>query len=108
MIQKFFLIIIFIVNSSYGSDLKEFLSYCGYGTAIGSGLGLASLAFEKKPNESYVNIARGASLGLYAGIALGITNWRQGESLKNKESQLTKFWFSPVENGAIANVSYEF
>lgn len=42
-----------------------------YGTATGALLGMASLAFVGDPAGSMGNIARGASLGLYAGIGIG-------------------------------------
>lgn len=35
-------------------------------------MGAASLAFAEKPGESLNRVARGASIGLYAGILLGI------------------------------------
>lgn len=65
------LLVVTFSSLSHGEELKKFLTSCGYGTLAGAGLGLASLVFEKKPNESYGNIARGASLGLYAGIGYG-------------------------------------
>lgn len=64
--------LIFNFQMVKAEELKTFLRSCGYGTLIGAGVGLASLVFEKKPNESYNNIARGASLGLYAGIGVGL------------------------------------
>jgi len=46
---------------------KAFLTIAGYGTAGGALLGFASLAF----GNSTRAIAKGASLGLYAGILFG-------------------------------------
>jgi hypothetical protein len=66
------LLLVFFSQAAFSQDLKRFLKSCGYGTMAGAGLGLASLVFEKKPNESYGNIPRGASLGLYGGIAYGL------------------------------------
>ncbi|MFP5519622.1 MAG: hypothetical protein ACLGGX_06940 [Bdellovibrionia bacterium] len=57
-----------------------FLKSCAYGTMGGAALGLASLALVDKPSEHTANVARGASLGLYAGIAYG---WYQ---LQNEDS----------------------
>lgn len=51
--------------------MKEFLTTCAYGTIGGALVGAASLAFTDKPDGSLNNIARGASLGLYAGILFG-------------------------------------
>ena len=45
---------------------------CAYGTGIGAGAGLISLAFTDDPGSKVSNVARGASLGLYAGIAMGL------------------------------------
>jgi hypothetical protein len=38
----------------------------------GTLVGMASLAFTNKPGDSLNRVARGASLGLYTGILLGI------------------------------------
>lgn len=47
--------------------LKMMLTMAGYGAVGGALLGTASLAFDSKPRA----VAKGASLGLYAGILLG-------------------------------------
>lgn len=54
------------------SDLKSFLKYSAYGAMGGAVAGVASLALTDKPSDHTGNIARGASLGLYAGIGYGI------------------------------------
>lgn len=51
---------------------REFIMSVTYGTLAGTLLGVASLAFEDKPSNKLQNVARGASLGLYAGILLGL------------------------------------
>lgn len=51
---------------------KEFLMSVTYGTLAGTLLGTASLAFTDKPGDKLQRIARGASLGLYFGILLGL------------------------------------
>ena len=48
-------------------ETKAFLIICGYGTVGGALLGLASMAFGGKA----INIAKGASVGLYSGILFG-------------------------------------
>ena len=53
-------------------DMSVFLKSCGYGTLGGAALGAVSLAFVDNPNSKVSNIAKGASLGLYAGIGYGI------------------------------------
>lgn len=60
-----------MTTTSSAADFATFLKSCGMGAAMGAGIGLVSLAAENKPSEHYANISRGASLGLYAGIAYG-------------------------------------
>ena len=86
-----------------GEEIKTFLSACGYGTLTGAGLGLASLVFEKKPNESYGNIARGASLGLYGGMLYGwmLLNQKQSanQDLTQKKAENPfAFWLFPANS----------
>ncbi len=54
------------------ATLKPFLSACGWGVVGGAAAGVASLAFVDKPSESWNNVTKGASLGLYAGIGYGL------------------------------------
>ena len=65
------IIILTLTSSCYAADISTFLKSCGMGVAIGAGIGLVSLAAENKPSEHYASITRGASLGLYGGIAYG-------------------------------------
>lgn len=51
---------------------REFMMSVTYGTLAGGLLGTASLAFTDKPGDKLQRIARGASLGLYFGILLGL------------------------------------
>lgn len=57
---------------SYADSTKEFLMACTYGVLTGTLVGAATLAFRDKPGDNLKSIARGASLGLYAGILLGV------------------------------------
>lgn len=50
---------------------KEFIMSCTYGVLAGTLVGAATLAFEEQPGENLNKVARGASLGLYLGMALG-------------------------------------
>lgn len=50
---------------------REFLLSCTYGVLAGALVGAASLAVEDDPGSKIHRVARGASLGLYAGILLG-------------------------------------
>lgn len=51
---------------------REFIMSCTYGVLAGTLVGAASLAFVKKPGDNMQRVARGASLGLYSGILLGL------------------------------------
>lgn len=51
---------------------REFVMSCTYGVLAGTLVGVASLAFTKKPSDNMYRVARGASLGLYTGIFLGL------------------------------------
>ncbi|MBX9769048.1 MAG: hypothetical protein K2X47_17365 [Bdellovibrionales bacterium] len=55
----------------HADTTREFVTSCVYGTIAGTLVGVASLAFTSQPGENLRNVARGASLGLYAGILLG-------------------------------------
>jgi hypothetical protein len=52
--------------------MKEFIMACTYGVLAGTLVGASTLAFESRPGDSLSSVARGASLGLYAGMALGV------------------------------------
>jgi hypothetical protein len=54
------------------AELRDFLMSCAYGTAAGALVGLATLAFSEDPSKNFSNVAKGASLGLYAGIGMGL------------------------------------
>lgn len=64
----------------WAKDLRGFLQNCAWGTLGGATAGVVSLVFVDKPSQSWGNVARGASLGLYAGIAYGLIQM-------NKESK---------------------
>lgn len=54
------------------SSGREFIMSCTYGVMAGTLVGAASLAFVSKPSDSLNRVARGASIGLYTGILLGL------------------------------------
>lgn len=54
------------------SSGKEFMMSCTYGVLAGTIVGAGMLAFTQKPGDNVNLIYRGASLGLYAGILLGL------------------------------------
>lgn len=60
-------------SSSEGNyAMKEFMRSATYGVMAGTLVGAATLAFTDQPGENLNRVARGASLGLYAGIILGL------------------------------------
>ncbi|MES2769336.1 MAG: hypothetical protein V4596_09330 [Bdellovibrionota bacterium] len=63
---------VFPVQEAKADPGREFLMSITYGTLAGTLLGTASLAFTDKPGDKLQRIARGASLGLYFGILLGL------------------------------------
>lgn len=61
------------VPANYQSNpAKEFIMSCTYGVLAGTLVGTAILAFEDQPGDNLNKVARGASIGLYAGILLGL------------------------------------
>ena len=52
--------------------MREFIMSCTYGVLAGTLVGAAMLAFTDQPGDNLNKVARGASLGLYAGIMLGV------------------------------------
>lgn len=75
--------------------MQEFLMSCAYGTLAGSLLGLATLAFTEDPSSHFNNVAKGASLGLYAGIGLGAYLAQQTPEISGRAEQ-GKFALSPL------------
>ena len=63
---------LFISLPAKANPEREFIMSCTYGVLAGTLVGAASLAFVDKPGDNLQRVARGASLGLYAGIALGV------------------------------------
>lgn len=68
-----FSILISLVSpaTAKADDTRDFVMSCTYGVLAGTLVGAASLSFTNKPGDKLYRIARGASLGLYAGILLG-------------------------------------
>lgn len=67
---------------------RDFLVSCSYGVLAGTLVGAASLAFSNKPGENLNRVARGASLGLYAGILLGFYVVYGGPSAEDDMSDI--------------------
>jgi len=65
-------VVLLVPRSVYADAAKELFMSSAYGVLAGTLVGAASLAFTDQPGSNLKNIARGASLGLYAGILLGL------------------------------------
>ncbi len=61
-----------VAQTSERGSSKEFVMSCTYGVLAGTLVGAAMLAFTDQPGENLSKVARGASLGLYTGILLGL------------------------------------
>lgn len=61
-----------LANNQASNPTREFVMSCTYGVLAGTLVGAASLAFTDKPSDNLNKVARGASLGLYTGILLGL------------------------------------
>ncbi|MBC86921.1 MAG: hypothetical protein CL677_07050 [Bdellovibrionaceae bacterium] len=68
----FLMIFMFAAPQAFANPTKDFIRACTYGVLTGTLVGAASLAFEDQPGENLQQVARGASLGLYLGIGLGL------------------------------------
>jgi hypothetical protein len=76
---------IFAMNTAAhaaSNNMTTFLKSCAYGTLGGAAIGLGSLAVSENPSGKMSNVARGASLGLYAGIAYGLYTINQKKDAK--------------------------
>ena len=64
-------VLAFAPQKANAEPMREFIMSCTYGVLAGTLVGGASLAFSDKPGDNLNKVARGASIGLYAGILLG-------------------------------------
>lgn len=78
--------ILMAAPAARAAEIQTFLQSCGWGTLAGMAVGTLSLAFEDKPSEHTINIARGASLGLYGGIFYGLAEMQRDK--RDRESVL--------------------
>lgn len=57
---------------AHADTTREFMMSAAYGALAGTLVGAATLAFSDHPGDNLNKVARGASLGLYVGIMLGL------------------------------------
>ncbi len=103
---------------SENTNSKEFIASCMYGVLAGTLVGAASLAFTDRPGDNLNRVARGASLGLYTGIALGlyVVYIVPGLNSESEEDPVAKVPFSiaptagltSVPDGAVAQWTIRF
>lgn len=99
---------------------KDFVMSCTYGVLAGTLVGTATLAFADKPGDNLNRIARGASIGLYAGILLGLYVVNLSNSPPPEEDtppanvQIPRLQISPIisdrgfEGGAVQYSLFKF
>lgn len=88
-------------------DLALFLKSSAYGAAFGAGAGLTSLAFSDQPSKNLNQVARGASLGLYVGMAVGFYLVNQRSESINSNASKIPFWILPQTQGLAVGLSFE-
>lgn len=59
-------------TGAQAAELRTVLMSSAYGAGAGALVGVTALAFSDNPSQNLNMVARGASLGLYAGLAVGI------------------------------------
>ena len=92
---------------AHASKMREFMISVTYGTLTGTIIGAASLAFTEKPGDKLYRIARGASLGLYSGIALGyyVTSVYPNSQEEVPEMENYPEAEAPMETGYLMNLA---
>lgn len=90
----------FATSICRADDMTVFLKSCAVGTAAGALVGLATVALSENPNDRTGNIARGASLGLYAGIGFGLYTLYGPQRGQMEFTQAPKnpVWFSALHS----------
>ena len=75
-----FLVLLMSINTKAqdrSADMRFFLKSSGYGALFGALAGTVSLVFEDKMGDHSINVARGTSLGLYAGMIYGYSHMNE-------------------------------
>ena len=76
--------------------MSIFMKSCAFGTAAGAVLGLAALAVSENPGEQTNTVARGASLGLYAGIGFGLYTLYGTPGQRTADYSQNQIWLTPL------------
>jgi len=83
--------ILFQSSIASADSTKDFVMSCTYGVLAGTLVGTATLAFTNNPGNNLNNIARGASIGLYAGILLGLYVVNLSSAPADEEGSATSY-----------------
>ncbi len=84
---------------------REFIMSCTYGVMAGTLVGAATLAFSSSPASNLQNVARGASIGLYLGIALGYyTAYLLPKQIEQQQQNL----INSETNGSVSSDDFQF
>ena len=85
--------------TAQAEPMREFIMSCSYGVLAGTLVGAATLAFSDKPGDNLNKVARGASLGLYAGLLLGlyVVYGVPNQEEANIRDQLGSEKYKPIE-----------
>lgn len=98
-----------IFSSTSQASVRQFIKTCAWGVVVGATAGVASLALVDKPEDNLSNIAKGASLGLYGGIAYGLY---QHNLEKKQEAGLVsiapRFYEKKLEGFEVSSVVWSF
>ena len=86
-------------------NLNTFLTSSAYGAGAGALVGVASIAFDSDPSGKIGNIARGASLGLYCGIAWGLYQIYRPAKVKNDYIYGSVFVLPEFDKGHLAGLN---
>lgn len=91
-------------RTAKAEPMRDFIMSCSYGVLAGTLVGAATLAFADKPGDNLNKVARGASIGLYAGILLGLyvvygVPNQEEEEIRDQLGQ-HRFNFKPVRKVA--------
>lgn len=79
------------VPNQNSQAMREFILSCSYGVMAGTLVGAATLAFSDRPGSNLNRVARGASIGLYAGILLGAFVVYGGDSSSDDDEALKQY-----------------
>jgi hypothetical protein len=89
------------VPNQNSQAMREFILSCSYGVMAGTLVGAATLAFSDRPGSNLNRVARGASIGLYAGILLGVFVVYGGDSGPDEDEVLRQYGGIDLNSSAL-------